>query len=50
MIKSFKTKFTDNEVETWPAAGVKMEYYYKAHFIANLLMGTLEHVPALFII
>ena len=45
MIKSFKTKFTDNEVETWPAVGAKMEYYYTAHFIANLL-ATLKHMAA----
>ena len=49
MIKSFKTKFTDNEVETWPAVGVKMEYYYMAHFIANL-SATLKHKAALMII
>lgn len=49
MIKSFKTKFTDNEVETWPVVGVKMEYYYQAHFIANL-MRNLKYVSALLII
>ena len=49
MIKSFKTKFTDNEVETWPAVGVKMEYYDTAYFIANRA-ATLKHIEAPLII
>ena len=49
MIKSFKTKFTDNEVETRQAVGVKMEYYYATHFIANL-PPPLKHTAAVVMI
>ena len=49
MIKSFKTKFTDNEVETWPAVDVKMEYYFTVHFIANL-SATMKLIAVLLII
>ena len=47
MIKSFNTKFTDNEVESWPGStvGVKMEYYNTVHSIASPLTAR-EHVAA----